>query len=294
MQREPIISIVTPVLNGANFIQKLIASLKSQTFNNWEHIIVDGGSTDETVDIVKSAYVDDPRCTLIERPGEGIYASVVEGFQIAKGRILGWQNADDFYTPWAFAAVLAFQQRTSAAWFTGLPGCWDAKETLRFVRPYGWYPRTLIRQGWFHADMLGFLQQESIFFTKPAFQDLSDSERKLIANASLAGDFILWKRLAQKQSLLVLPTVVSGFRRHSGNRSHANFSIYMKEARSDGAIDLPWYAAAFCRKIFRTLSSFAALDRVDIEDQILSHDLQLEMASTNQRTEKSHSPSGGS
>ena len=277
MQHKPAISIVTPVLNGADYIERLILSVQAQSFQNWEHLIVDGGSADRTIDIVNSMYADDARLTIIERPGAGIYASVMEGIRLSRGQIIGWQNADDLYTPWAFATVDAFQKRTSANWFTGLPGCWDESNQLRFVRPYGWYPRTLIRNGWFHAELLGFIQQESIFFTKGAFEALSDSERASVSQASLAGDFILWKRLARTQQLVVLPTVVSGFRRHRHNLSHANYAQYMEEVRSDGAMILPRQLAAICRRAFQIVSSVGALERVEMEDQILNRDFQLDL-----------------
>lgn len=277
MQHKPAISIVTPVLNGADYIERLILSVKAQSFQNWEHVIVDGGSTDRTIDIVNSMYADDARLTIIERPGAGIYASVMEGIRLSRGQIIGWQNADDLYTPWAFATVAAFQKRTSANWLTGLPGCWDASSQLRFVRPYGWYPRTLIRHGWFHAELLGFIQQESIFFTKDAFETLSELERTSVSEASLAGDFVLWKRLARTQQLVVLPTVISGFRRHQHNLSHSNYAQYMKEVRSDGAMILPPWLAAICRRIFRTFSSLATLERVEVEDQTLNRDFQLDL-----------------
>ncbi|MEO0452397.1 MAG: glycosyltransferase [Pseudomonadota bacterium] len=286
MQHKPVISIVTPVLNGAAYIRCLIASLKAQSFQSWEHIIIDGGSSDGTIDAVTSAYSDDQRLVLVEKPGAGIYASVITGLQIARGEILGWQNADDVYTPWALAAVEAFQKRTSASWLTGLPGCWDSDETLRFVRPYGWYPRALIRRGWFHAELLGFIQQESIFFTKGAFESLLDFERNSVADAVLAGDFLLWKRLARSQRLEVLPTVVSGFRRHRENRSHKKFEQYMREVRSDGAVFLPRGIAAICRNLFRVMSSRAALKQVDIEDRILNREIQLDIGSHHMRPDE--------
>lgn len=283
MHHTPVISIVTPVLNGAEYIHGLISSLKRQSFQAWEHIIVDGGSSDGTVGLAKSEYSGDPRLIVMERPGAGIYESVLEGFQMANGQILGWQNADDLYTPWAFAAVADFQRRTSASWLTGLPGCWDAEDTLRFVRPYGWYPKSLIRRGWFHAQLLGFLQQESMFFTKSAFDNISTAELASVSDASLAGDFMLWKRIARTHRLSVLPTVVSGFRRHRNNLSRAKFEQYMDEAISDGAVVLPGRIASLCRRIFRVASACASLRRVEVEDAVLNLDFELEVTPSNVR-----------
>lgn len=280
MQQGPVFSIITPVLNGADYIDRLIASLKAQSFRAWEHIVVDGGSSDSTLEIVRSAYGEDPRLVVLERPGLGIYASVIAGFESSSGRILGWQNADDVYTPWAFAAVEAFQERFSAAWLTGLPGCWDQNDTLRFVRPYGWYPQKLIEKGWFHAELLGFLQQESMFITRSAFESLTDSQRATVASASLAGDFMLWRRLAREHRLMVLPTVLSGFRRHSNNRSHLKFAEYMNEVRGDSAVFLPTWIALICRTVFRVASACIALRHMETEDQFLNRDFHVDVESS--------------
>ena len=266
----PMISIVTPVLNGDRYIAALIDSLQRQNFQAWEHIVVDGGSSDTTIDCVKSTYAGDPRVTLIERPGLGLYASVIEGLKASRGSILGWQNADDMYTPWAFSAIARYRAKTNADWITGLPGCWDDKGELRFVRPYGWYPRTLIKNGWFHANLLGFIQQESIFFSREAFASLSERELADVAGAKLAGDYMLWKRLARNYRLQVLPTVVSGFRRHETNRSRLGFADYMSEVRQDGGRFFPRPMSVILRQIFRCSSACFSLRRVETEDRALN------------------------
>lgn len=268
MSTAPNLTIVTPVLNGERFIPDLISSLQSQTNPDWEHIIVDGGSTDRTVEIIKAAYSGDKRLRLIERPGLGLYESLLLGFDHARANLIGWQNADDLYTPWAFQAVCDFHQRTQSDWVTGLPGCWDEAGTLRFVRPYGWYPSSLIKRGWFHSELLGFLQQESTFFSRRAFEALSPSDLKQIGAAQHAGDFLLWRVLARTHKLNVMPTVVSGFRRHQTNRSVAHMDEYLSEVRASGAVFLPPFLARFSRRIFRAVSATAALSRVEREDRI--------------------------
>ncbi len=270
MNESPMISIVTPVLNGARYIAALIDSLQRQSFPVWEHIVVDGGSSDSTIDCVKSMYAGDTRVTLIERPGLGQYASVIEGLKASRGSILGWQNADDMYTPWAFSAIARYHAKTNADWMTGLPGCWDGTGDLRFVRPYGWYPRMLIKNGWFHANLLGFIQQESIFFSREAFESLSELDLGDVEGAKLAGDYMLWKRLARNYRLKVLPTVISGFRRHENNRSSLGIEDYMSEVRQDGGRFFPGPLSAMFRQIFRCLSACYSLQRVETEDRALN------------------------
>lgn len=276
MQHAPKISIITPVLNGARFLPYLLSSLREQTMQEWQHVVVDGGSTDSTLEVLRAEYKDDPRFVLIERPGLGIYASVIEGMRAADGKVLGWQNADDRYTSWAFESIVEYQARSGADWMTGLPGCWDKNDVLRFVRPYGWYPRSLIRRGWFHVDLLGFIQQESIFFTGRAFDGLTIAELASISNANLAGDFMLWRGLARSHRLSVLPTVVSGFRRHPGNRSHADFDTYMREVRADGAAFFPRPLPCILRTLYRLVSAAILLGQVEREDRALSRNLPLD------------------
>ena len=242
-------SIVTPVLNGAQFLPATIESIRSQTYPDYEHIIVDGGSTDGTLEIARDAASANSRMRVIEAPGVRQYASIVLGFDAAAGEIFSWLNADDLYAPWALAAVAdRLATRPGARWLGGYSGCWDAQGRLRFVRADAWRPRALIEAGWFHKDLLGFLQQETIFFRKELFAGLSIEERKAFADANLAGDFILWKRFARVSDLDFVPTVLGGFRRHGANRSDAAIDRYMEEVRADGAAFLPWPFVGLARR----------------------------------------------
>jgi glycosyltransferase len=90
------ISIITPCLNSAATIEKTILSVISQTYKNIEYIIIDGGSTDETLNIVK-------KCTgsldvkIISEPDKGIYDAMNKGLKLATGEVVGILNSDDFY-----------------------------------------------------------------------------------------------------------------------------------------------------------------------------------------------------
>jgi glycosyltransferase involved in cell wall biosynthesis len=108
----PLVSIVTPTLNQAHFIEDTIRSVRAQTYPNVEHIVVDGGSTDGTLEILRRH----------ERPGfvwhsesdRGMYDAIGKGFRAARGDVLAYLNSDDIYPPWAVEVAL----RT----FEGNPG----------------------------------------------------------------------------------------------------------------------------------------------------------------------------
>lgn len=93
-QKRPIVSIITPTLNSERFIRDNMKSILSQTYPNIEHIIIDGGSTDNTVAIVREM---DPKAVIISEPDEGISDAFNKGLKIAKGDIIAILNSDDYY-----------------------------------------------------------------------------------------------------------------------------------------------------------------------------------------------------
>ena len=89
------ISIITAVLNGRNTIGDTIKSISDQVYKNVEHIIIDGGSTDETVEVIKR-YINNTT-KLISEPDKGIYDALNKGLRLSSGDIVGILNGDDFY-----------------------------------------------------------------------------------------------------------------------------------------------------------------------------------------------------
>jgi glycosyltransferase involved in cell wall biosynthesis len=98
------ISIITPVLNGSKFIEDAIKSVLSQEYEDFEHIIIDGGSTDGTQDIIKKY----PHTILISEPDTGQSNAMNKGFKLATGDIIGYLNCDDYYLPGAFKVVVPY------------------------------------------------------------------------------------------------------------------------------------------------------------------------------------------
>jgi len=91
---KPLISIITVVYNGEKHLEETIQSVINQTYDNIEYIIIDGGSTDGTLDIIKK-YEDRIDCWVSERDG-GIYDAMNKGIGLCKGEIVGIVNADDY------------------------------------------------------------------------------------------------------------------------------------------------------------------------------------------------------
>lgn len=89
------ISIITVTYNSAKFINDCLKSVKTQNYNNIEHIVIDGNSTDETLPLLYSKR--DQIKELISEPDKGVYDAMNKGIKIATGEVIGFLNSDDFY-----------------------------------------------------------------------------------------------------------------------------------------------------------------------------------------------------
>lgn len=106
MSTEKLISIVTPSLNQGAYLAQALQSVRNQRYAAYEHIVLDGGSTDGTPGVLEQTALHMPgNLFWRSHPDEGQSAALNEGFAQAKGDIIGWLNADDRYRPDCFAQV---------------------------------------------------------------------------------------------------------------------------------------------------------------------------------------------
>ena len=105
MNGRPLVSIVTPSLNRAGLLEQTIRSVMGQSYPRLEHIIVDGGSTDGTLDLLRQCEGSDKVRWISERDG-GMYEAINKGLRLANGEILAYLNSDDLYFPWAVEVVV--------------------------------------------------------------------------------------------------------------------------------------------------------------------------------------------
>jgi glycosyltransferase involved in cell wall biosynthesis len=108
---HPLISIITPCLNRADFIGEAVESVLAQHYPKFEHIVMDAGSTDGTLDALR-AY---PHLRVVSEPDRGMYDGINKGLRLARGEIIGLLNTDDLYAEGCFDAVTAaFDQNPEA------------------------------------------------------------------------------------------------------------------------------------------------------------------------------------
>lgn len=222
------ISIITPTFNSEEYLEDCIKSIIAQTYVNYEHIIVDGGSTDNTIKIIKKYENQYPVCWISEKDN-GMYDAIAKGFKMAKGDIFCWLNSDDMYMPWTLETVNRVMNRKvgeeKVQWCVGR----DSRFThdgINYIvsNRVRVFPRRLIEKGWMNGVKLGCLQQESSFWTRELYESVGGID----VNYKLAGDFHLWKKFAKKEKLYSLNSVLAGFRIHTGQKS-GDVKAYLAE-----------------------------------------------------------------
>jgi glycosyltransferase involved in cell wall biosynthesis len=108
--------VVTPCLNARATLEEALASVRSQDYERVEHVVVDGGSTDGTVELLEKA----EGIRWVSEPDRGLSHAMNKGIAMATGDVIGWLNADDLYLPRALGHVgHAFEQHPDALWLTG-------------------------------------------------------------------------------------------------------------------------------------------------------------------------------
>lgn len=236
------ISIITPTYNSEEYLENCILSIKNQMFSDYEHIIVDGRSSDRTLEIIKKYEGTYPMRWISEKD-EGMYDAISKGFKMAKGDIFCWLNSDDIYMPWTLETVMAvFQKKEEICWCCGIPAQINEKGQLYFpVTQFITFPQYCIKRGWMDGRRLGCIQQESSFWRKELYESVGGIDKKY----KLAGDYALWVKFAQTEKLYSLNTILAGFRVHEGQKS-GNRESYCNEAHKLNSMEkllrkLKWY-----------------------------------------------------
>ena len=207
MEPQPLVSIVTPALNAERFIRQTIESVLTQDYPNIEYLVMDGGSTDGTVEIVKR-YQDRLRY-FSERDG-GAADAINRGFVRSSGAIFAWLSADDTYLPGAVgAAVRRFVAEPDAAVVYG-----QAHWTDENGKVLGEYPRSAACDDSALAKEC-CICQPACFLRRSAFEQAGMLDVKLHS----AFDYDLWIRLSRKHRFRPVDEFLATSRMHRSNKS---------------------------------------------------------------------------
>lgn len=223
---NPFISIVTATFNAAELLEDTITSLRAQGFSDFEWIVVDGGSTDGTIELIqKNSDLIGYWCSESDR---GMYDAMAKGFEQSKGEIVCWLNAGDIFLQGALGIVAdTFKSRKDVNWITGmqlthLPG----GKVVGCFLPVK-FSSNLIRCG-AYGKTLPYIQQESTFFRRNL---LSYVDFEKFREYKLAGDLYFWNCLSRKTELTVIYAGLGSFCIHEGQLSQ-EIEAYWHEAES--------------------------------------------------------------
>jgi glycosyltransferase involved in cell wall biosynthesis len=231
---EPLVSIVTPCFNAAKFVEETIQSVLAQDYPRIEYIVMDGGSTDGTVEILKRY---EQRLRWISEPDRGAADAINRGFAISRGEVFAYLNADDVYLPGAVAtAVRSFEGDAVYG------GAWWIDEAGKRLAPYP------VRD--FDLELLArecFICQPASFVRRDAFENVGGMDPEL----SLTFDYEFWMRLAKAYEIRRIDGMLALSRMHRTNKSLGQRAGVFRETfrilrRHYGYVPFQWIYAYLC------------------------------------------------
>lgn len=215
-------TIVTPCLNAAATIGQALESVRSQGRDDVEHIVIDGGSTDGTQEIVERY----PAVVLVSEPDEGLSDAVNKGFALAGGELVGWLNADDWYLPGAFDAVAdAAGANPEAEWITGRCPIVDGSGARQRSLVTSYKNALLARYSFPLYLTQNFVSCPSTFIRRVALEAVGT----LSLDYRYSMDYDLFLRLARRGDPVILERDLAVFTMVPGTLSMENFEDQFRE-----------------------------------------------------------------
>jgi len=206
----PLVTIVTPCLNMESYIARTIESVLGQDYPNLEYILVDGGSTDRTAEVICDFVARNPgRMRLIVEPDGGVAEALEKGLAAAKGEIFAYINADDTYFPGALqTAVHWMQSHPEMAGVYGNAYWIDDDEKRIDTYPTETFDRATLGESCYICQPTCFLRT-----------DVLRAAGGFNTAYQVAFDYELWLRLAQAQQLLRIEALLANSRMHRSNKT---------------------------------------------------------------------------
>lgn len=225
----PKISLITPSYNQAAFIKQTLESVLSQGYPDLEYIVIDGGSLDGTVDILRRY---DGKLRWTSEPDRGQSHALNKGLRMATGEVIGFLNSDDYLEPGALKHVgQFFAAHPEAAWLTGR--CRTVDHTGREIRHLiTAYKNFWLRLGSYQVLLvLNYISQPATFWRRRVIETVGDFDETL----RYAMDYDYWLRVGRHFRLCVAEEYLASFRVHAmskaGSSANAQFDADVQIAR---------------------------------------------------------------
>jgi glycosyltransferase involved in cell wall biosynthesis len=210
------VSIITPSFNQVDYLESTIQSVLNQTYPHIEYFIIDGGSTDGSVEIIKS--YQDQLAGWISEPDQGQTDAINKGFAMASGDVIAWLNSDDTYESYAVEQAVAYlKDHPQVGLVYGDAHYIDKNGDVIGEFPAAQTSLDQLRRGYVH------IPQQAAFFRKSLWEKVGP----LDPNFFFAMDYDLWVRLAGLSDI------------HYIKRTWANFRLH-QDAKTISADDRCW------------------------------------------------------
>ena len=222
MTDNPIVSVITPVRNGIKYLEECVRSVLNQTYPNIEHVFVDGGSSDGTLEMLtsyQSKYPD--RIRFISGPDRSAGEAWNKGLKMAKGEILGWLGSDDVYEPDAIMTVVEFFRANSDAYFV-FGGCNYINEKGKVIGKA--YTRDFnLKEA---INNMCRIPCPSAFYRREVIEKVG-----LLDTREIGVELDYWIRVGKVFQIYRIEKLLSNFRMHKGSFSGSKEAgkIYVRE-----------------------------------------------------------------
>ncbi|MDY6781747.1 MAG: glycosyltransferase family 2 protein [Cyanobacteriota bacterium] len=217
--RCPRISIITPSYNQGHYLEETIRSILLQGYPNLEYWVIDGGSTDNTLDILQKY---DPYLSWISERDRGQSDALNKGFRRATGKLIGWQNSDDFYQPQAFFYA--------ACKLRDCPQADAVYGNINFVNESGQFLQAYPVMTEAESEKMipySGVCNHSVFYTHKIFEENNYIDESL--KHCMDQEFLL-RLMIQGYHFVFEPKIVANWRIHEGAKSAQQMNIWAKEA----------------------------------------------------------------
>lgn len=229
MAQLPKITIITPSYNQGQFLGKTIESVLSQNYPNVEFLVMDGGSTDNSVEILRSY---GKKIQWVSEKDKGQTDALIKGIARTSGEIIGYLNSDDLLKPGSLEAVgKIFQENSQVQWITGDYEIIDAQGNRQdeFVR---WYKRVQREIMSLFPFLTGFflginnpIIQPSTFWRRSLYNQVGGFKSEL----RYTMDYDLWLQFLEVSQPKIIPQVLSQFRIHGQSKGGSQFLNQFRE-----------------------------------------------------------------